>query len=399
MSEHAPPTTAQPPRQAPPSPEIAPGQPGQGAPAGHGEAHSEARPGEVRTDDPRAAARPGESGARSQPDQRGVAPPPPTSDHVQSMHGVLTEAPAGNLGTAIGTQGMPTRVGTPMPQQPAEVPPARVAATAGEVLTARDYNDYMLGRGGVTPGSGATAPANVHHAAMTVPLTQVGPVAFEAASVPAASLSKENAQVRARVMIASLQDWLAANPHEFTGIEAAVTNFFKELETRRLARITAGDLGREEPPDEIDDATSAPSPEYYQLSDVCDQALSLIAAYDDFLAGKGLEVPPEIVEISDGLKATATEIAAKFPPPETEEPPPEPPQVQEGWWMYDITTNEYRREPEQDWTTDQAKATVYTDEERDATPVPSDHPHAAYRPVGSQTLPPGDPGTPATPPA
>ena len=77
------------------------------------------------------------------------------------------------------------------------------------------------------------------------------------------------------------------------------------------------------------------------------------------------------------------------PPIEPEPPlpgkPVEPPLGEQGqmWVMHDIGPNEFRREAEQDWTTDRAAATEYTDEQKNQTQVPQDRPSAAFKPADS----------------
>lgn len=228
-------------------------------------------------------------------------PPPPTPEQIAASQAAQSAGtgpgdPGAAAASAPSATPAPATTTTFPPTPAAEIPPARIAAVAGEAVAPLSHGDLLLGRTTDAVG-GPLAPPTPQ------PIANID-------ATPAAQLDPWSAKVRARVMISTVQKWLAANPHPLEGDDAAVANFLKQLEARRLARMTATDLGQTIEPDAIDVAKSGPSPELYALADIAEQTATLVQAYRSLLAAKHIEVPADIQALSDELGSKVQAVGA-----------------------------------------------------------------------------------------
>lgn len=205
----------------------------------------------------------------------------------------------------------------PIRPAPPPIPPARIAQVAGVVLGAGDY-DWDKGRS--SDGVGG----RVSNASMTDAQQASQRVAFEAAAIPAAQLDPATARAKLAVMIGTLSAWVAANPHSLEGESAAVAQFFRDLQTRRLARANAVALGRTLTPDEIEDAKYAPPPEFYAFSQAANEFLTMSDAYEGALQKAGVTLDPTTRGRFDDVRSGLRAYAARGKPPAAQQHRPSP---------------------------------------------------------------------------
>jgi|SRR5215831_7879575 len=236
-------------------------------------------------------------------------PPPPAESVPPGEHPQGADAGSGGAG-----YGQPTAEQEVGENPDPSIPAARTASTAGEYVNPANYNDAMLGRPTDAVGGPVAPPAP--------------PPVMDLSATPAAQLSAEGAQSRATAMVGSLKQWMVANPHALKGEAAVVSDFLRDLETKRMARATAESLGRDEGPDETaEHESSGPPPEYYHLADMADQVLNLCDKVEAWATANNYEVPQEIQQLATDLKSKAQSVASQtvMEPPAPVEPAPAEP--------------------------------------------------------------------------
>lgn len=187
-------------------------------------------------------------------------------------------------------------------------PPARIAPEVG-VLTAEQLGHY----------AGNNTSANVHG---TVPLAMPPPapatVSSDTAYAKPSQLTAAQAGAQLDKAIGDWTTWILDIPYSYDGKKAVVIQFFRDLEARQKARGTAATLGRLVEPDQVDNATSTPPPEFFQLRHAAQQIVALQDVYGGTLAKSGLTLSGQDQAAVDGiLKEFAPLAAGPTAPDET----------------------------------------------------------------------------------
>lgn len=173
-----------------------------------------------------------------------------------------------------------------------QIPPARIAHPAGEVVHDTGFDPGPASRGGL-----AMPQQQAPH-----------PITARPSLTDAAQAQSQFAKI-----VGDLKSWVLDNPHGLRGEAAHLANFVRALVDRQMARATAEVHGQQITEDEIDTAQNLPPAEAYVLRDLAQKLINMHDLYEGVAKGSSLVLKDEVrAEIDRDVEAARSLLSAEW---------------------------------------------------------------------------------------